>query len=117
MSKFEDLYKNRGFSSCRSGAFRCVLVQSQGKKTSAIILEKHLLVVINLGRVIRAFAKNLKSTVRKIFTYGKHSKQFPVFPGADILANSSQGQRVQCLSNYKKASVSMLNVKVHDSTI
>ena len=56
-------------------AFRCVLTHlHQGRKTSAMILEKQLLLPINLGRVIRSFLHYLESIVLEIFTSGKTFK-------------------------------------------
>ena len=57
-----------------------------------------------------------------LFTSGKHQRQLPPFPRVDVPASSPQGQTVQCpdkqqKKNQRAASVSMLNVKVWDSTI
>ena len=47
------LYKNaEGLLVCLAGLFRCVLIQFQGGTTSVMILEKQLLLPINLERVI-----------------------------------------------------------------
>jgi len=104
---------------CWSGAFRCVC---QGGKTSAVILQKQLLLPINLGKVWSpSFYRE------RLFTSGKKSRLFSIFPGVDVPASWSQGQTVRCseklqtnpraTSQTLRASVSMLNVKVHDRSI
>lgn len=77
---------------CRSGTFKCAL-------TSTLTSEQHLLLPINLGRVLRTFLNNLKSIIllhERLFTSGKHSGQLPVFLGVNALANSQQGSSMQC---------------------
>ena len=62
-------------SVCCSGALGCVLTQCQGGKTPAVILEKQLLLPINLGKVKRPFADYLQSIVKqreRLFTSGKN---------------------------------------------
>ena len=112
-----------------SGAFRCVLTQRQGGKTSAMILEKQLLLPINLGRVIRPFPNYLESIIplrERLFESRKHWRRLTIFREVDVKESSPQGQTVQCAETAKypeatsqtlRASVSMLMVKVHDSKI
>lgn len=74
----------------------------QGEKTTAMTLEKQLLLSINLRMVRRVISKQFEvcySAVRKITHKGKHLwiklKTLPVFLGVDVQANSLQGQIVQ----------------------
>jgi len=55
-------------------------------------LREAIVIAVNLGRVTRPFPNNSKSIQRgTLFTSGKHSRQFPIFPGVDVPANSPQG--------------------------
>jgi len=63
-----------------------VLTPNKGGKTSAMILEKQLLLPINLGSVIRAFPNYLELFVPN------RLEIFPIFPGVDVPASSPQGQ-------------------------
>lgn len=78
---------------CRSSvktSFSCVLTQCQERKTS-MILEKQVLLRINLARVIRSFPNNLRLIIL-LFTSGKLSRPTPNFPGVEVPVNSPQGQ-------------------------
>ena len=71
-----------------------VLTQCQRGKTSAMTLEKQLLLPINLGRVIRPFPDYLESIIlqrERLFTSGKH-RQLSVLPCLDVPASSLRGQ-------------------------
>lgn len=49
-----------------------------------MILEKHLCLPINLGRLKRLFLNTLRSInlqLERLFTHGKHLRQLPIFPG------------------------------------
>jgi len=111
---------------CLSEAFRCVLTQYRGK-TSAMILEKQLLLPSiweGLYKVISKLCVVHHATERKIIHKWKIFKTAVNLPrsGCSSKFTTRNAQR-----NYKKktrftsqtlqASVSMLNVKVHDSTI
>ena len=110
--------KANDLSVCCSGAFRCVLTQCQGGKTSAVIWEKQLLLPINLGRVIRPFPNYLESIIlqrEKLFSSGKHLTQSSQEWTSQQVHPKVKNPRAT--SQTLRASVSMLNVKVHDSTI
>lgn len=62
--------------------FRCVLIQCQSGKTSAMPTEKPLLLL----RVMKSFPSNLRSIImqqERSFT-STHSREFPVFPEVDV---------------------------------
>jgi len=78
-----------------------VWTQCQEGKISALILDKELLLPIDLGRVIRSYPNHLESIVlqwKELFTRGKkkHSRQMTIFPGVEFQASSPKGQTVQC---------------------
>ena len=91
------------------------------------VLEKKLLLPINLRRVTRPFLNTLNSVTVKeqLFTWRKHWRQLSIFPGMGFPTTSYQRQTVRCLKRLQRnpratsqtlqASVGMLNV--HDSTI
>ena len=101
----------------------------QDRELSGMMLGRQLLLLTNPRRVMKSFLNNSKCIIlqrERLFTSGKHSRQMPVFPGVNVPASSPNVRLRNAQKNCEKpratsqtlwASISMLNVKVHDSTI
>jgi len=122
-SKCEHLYKCKGFSSVLFLKRAGVNIHTMPRRKD--ILEKQLLLLINLGGIIRPFTNMLESIIlqRERLFSGKHSGQLPIFPGVEgpskfpprsDRAMLTNGTKTQKLHLRLQTTVSMLNVKVDD---
>ena len=97
-----------------------VLTQCQGGKTSVMILEKQLLLPINLGRVIRPFTNHLESIIlqrERLFTSGNIQDSCQSSQEWTSQQVHPKVKKPRATSQTLQASVSVLKVKGHDSTV
>lgn len=89
-----------------SGAFRCALTNCQRRKTSVMISEKQLLLLINLQMVIGSFPNSLKSVIHKWNIF----KTVSNIPRSKCPGISLRGQKLQKKSkSYISASTGLTN--------
>lgn len=68
--------------------------------------EQQLLLLVNMGRVIRSFPNSMKSIIlqwESLFRSGEHSRHMSALPEVDIPANSPQSQTKQSSEKLKDA--------------
>ncbi|MEQ2162849.1 hypothetical protein GOODEAATRI_024147 [Goodea atripinnis] len=80
---------------CSSGTYRRVLTQCQGGKTSAVTIEKQLLLLIkpaNFTGPVPNSEVHYATFKRNIYKWRKSTvRELPVLPEMDTLGNSPQG--------------------------
>ena len=98
------LIKKRGFNILLIWSIQVCWHNTKDDIDISKILEKYLLLPINLGRVRRSFVNNVESTIlqwERLFISGKHLRESSVFSPA----SSPQGKSDQRSESLQKAQV------------
>lgn len=87
---------------CWFGAFKCCVNRMPRRKDISSDLIEAILVAYQSGKATSQKSEIHHSAVRRLFTSGKKSKQFSVFPGVDVPVKSPQADLMFRATTKKK---------------